>query len=376
MLVAALFGVMIVGAQDQVTATTLSNLNMRAAPSASAEVVTQLPINTSVLVEGRDESLAWLLVRTPDGSARGWMSINYLRLETPVSIPDLPNMTGVDLSAPPAAPAEGGEGEQAPPPIPEPTSEIPFERTDYPALWINNAIIRNARNIYNRGIQRGNNPNSLTKIGESNTAGTVYMCPFHYGNYDLGEFGNLQGVVDRFNATGSWCRYNHTAQNGFTTASVLDPLWATAPECQAGETPLDCELRLNQPSYALIYIGIADMAYYTPAQFRENLTDLVTELSRRGVVPILTTFPMDDRFNDGNPQRFNAVIRDVATRQSLPLMDLRAATYEYENRGTGPDGYHLSVRDPESTTFTGDQDVFGRTLRELLTLQMLQQLAF
>ncbi len=368
--VIALISFALATAQGEVTGFTTSNLNMRAEPNSNAAVITQLPVNTTVIVEGRNEESSWLLVRTVDGSARGWMSINFLGFDPPIRIPDLPIRT--DLAAPPPAEGEGGEAA----PVPEPTSAIPFERTDYPALWINNAIIRNARAIYARGIQQGNNPNALTKIGESNTAGTVYMCPFHYGNYDLGEYGALQGVVERFSVTGSWCHYNHTAQNGFTTASVLDSLWASSPECQAGETPLDCELRLYQPSYALIYIGIADMAFYTPAQFRQNLTDLVTALSRRGVVPILTTFPMDDRFSDGNPQRFNAMIRDVATRQTLPLIDLRSATYEYANRGTGADGYHLSVRDNEFTSFGGDQNEFGRTLRELLTLQMLQQLAF
>ena len=94
------------------------------------------------------------------------------------------------------------------------------------------------------------------------------------------------------------------------------------------------------------------------------------------MVPILTTYPMADTFNDGKPQTFNAVIRQVAESQSIPLIDLRSVLNSYANRGTGPDGYHLSVRDTEFTGFGGDQNTYGRTMRELLTLQMLQQLAF
>jgi hypothetical protein len=85
---------------------------------------------------------------------------------------------------------------------------------------------------------------------------------------------------------------------------------------------------------------------------------------------------MADTFNDGKPQYFNAVIRDVAATENIPLIDLRSALYGYNNRGTGPDGYHLSVRDPETSSFGGDQNTYGRTLRELLTLQMLERLSF
>src|SRR5690606_20691573 len=123
-------------------------------------------------------------------------------------------------------------------------------------------------------------------------------------------------------------------------------------------------------------LGIADMGFYSEAQFRENLTGIIDYLSANGVIPILTTYPMADTFNDGKPQTFNAVIRNVALAESVPLIDLRATLHEYDNRGTGPDGYHLSVRDTEYTGFGGDELTYGRTMRELLTLQMLQALAF
>ncbi len=353
-------------AQGDVTASTLVDLNMRAAPNARGAVITKLPTGTAVVVEGRDTSISWLLVHTADGAARGWMAIQYLQLDQAIRIDDLPDLTSLDLTAP----LPGAEPGQPQAPV------IPPERTDYPALWISGATLRNARNIYARGQQRGNNPNALIKIGESNTAGTVYMCTFHYGNYDLGPFTDLQPIVDRFNSTGSFCHYDYTARSGFATANLLDPQWAVEQECAAGETPLQCAYRIYKPSYALIYLGIADMGFYSEQQFEDNLTALLKYLSDNGVVPILTTYPMADTFNDGKPQTFNAVIRQVAESQSIPLIDLRSVLNSYANRGTGPDGYHLSVRDTEFTGFGGDQNTYGRTMRELLTLQMLQQLAF
>src|SRR3978361_1865900 len=80
-------------AQDGVTAVTLVDLNMRNAPRAGAEVITKLPIQTEVVVEGRDQSQGWLLVHTKDGTARGWMAIQYLRLDESISIRNLTDMS-------------------------------------------------------------------------------------------------------------------------------------------------------------------------------------------------------------------------------------------------------------------------------------------
>jgi uncharacterized protein YraI len=352
-------------AQGDVMAVTLVSLNMRNQPSQSGSVITKLQPQTTVIVEGRDANETWLLVHTPDGGARGWMAIQYLQFTEPISVRNLPDMTGVDLSV---APASGDGAPQAP--------VIPDERHDYPALWLDSATMNNARAIYQRGQRLGNNPNSLIKIGESNTAGTVYMCTFHYNHYDLGPYSDLFPIVERFNSTGSFCHYDYTARSGFATANLLDPTWAVEAECQSGETPLQCGNRIYNPSYALIYLGIADMGFYTERQFHDNLVLLLRFLSTNGVVPILTTYPMADVFNDGKPQTFNAVIREVALSEHIPLMDVRSVLHDYANRGTGPDGYHLSVRDTEYTGFGGDELTYGRTMRELLTLQMLKALTF
>ncbi len=350
-------------AQGDVTGVTLVSLNMRDRPSASGHVITKLNAQTPIVVEGRDSNESWLLVHTQDGQWRGWMAIQYIRLDQAVSIRGLPDMTDVDLSAP-------APGQPAEPP------QIPFERTDYPALWLDDTTMQNARNIYARGQQMGDNPNSLIKVGESNMAGTVFLCPFNYGNYDLGPYTDLQGVIDRFNATHSLCRYDYTARSGFSAASVLDPQWAVEQECQSGETPLQCGYRIYKPSYALIYLGIGDMGFYTEQQYHDNMVQIIQFLSDHGVVPILSTFPMADSFNDGKPQTFNAVIRQIAGDMHVPLIDVRAVLSSYPNRGMGSDGYHFLVRDTNVTNFTGDEQTYGRTERELLTLQMLEALSF
>jgi hypothetical protein len=56
----------VVLAQDDLTATTLVELNMRDAPNQGGGVIVKLPQGTTVVVEGRDSTSAWLLVHTPD----------------------------------------------------------------------------------------------------------------------------------------------------------------------------------------------------------------------------------------------------------------------------------------------------------------------
>jgi hypothetical protein len=53
---------------------------------------------------------------------------------------------------------------------------------------------------------------------------------------------------------------------------------------------------------------------------------------------------------------------------------VQAALFNYPQRGTGADGYHLSARDGNFIAFNGDENTYGRVRRELLTLQMLDSL--
>ncbi|MEO8606507.1 MAG: GDSL-type esterase/lipase family protein [Chloroflexota bacterium] len=363
-----LSGVFTVVAQSDVAATTTSTLNVRGEPSKTGVRVGRLAPHTAILVEGRNEAGDWLLVHNQDSSIRGWVAIGFVQFADAIRVQDLPLKTDI-VAAPPANPpaVAGGNGTT--------TVDIPPEPLDNPVVDLNSAVLRNVRAIFNRGQQLGNAANSFMKLGESNTGGTVYMCTFEWGKYDLGTHTELQGIVDAFNLTQSFCRTNMTAGNGYSTATVLDPLWAPADQCQPTQSPLVCEIAKAKPSFAFIYFGIADMGTITADQYRQNLNTIIRTLSNSGVVPIISTFPMSDKFNDGKPQQFNKIIRQVAADRHIPLIDLRIAVWNYTDHGTGEDGYHLSVRTADETTFTGDENTYGRTMRELLSLQILYDLS-
>jgi hypothetical protein len=356
-------------AQDVISGTTSAQvLNVRELPSATSARLTQFQPRTPFIVEGRNEAADWLLVTAPTLGVRGWIAIGFVTFDREVRVSQEIPVSDERVTAETMYASGSAGGDAAPAVI------IP-DIIDYPPVYLTNAVWRNVRSIWARGRQLGNDPWGLMKVGESNTAGTVYLCNFEWRAYDLGTHPHLQGIVDNFSATGSFCRVNASAQNGFATVNVLDPQFAPSDICQPNENALACEVRRSRPSFAFIYIGLADTGIMSATQFNTNMTTIVDYLADHGVIPILGTWPTADHFNANNlPQLFNEEIRDVARTQNVPLLDFRAALYNYDNHGTGPDGYHLSVRDPSRSELGGDELTYGRTYRELMSLQILYDL--
>ena len=236
------------------------------------------------------------------------------------------------------------------------------------------AILSHVKALYKAGQTQGNKPHSLMKIGDSNIAKDSALCNFGWGNDDLGRFADLQPTVDQFKE--SFCALSAAAGRSFSSVSLLDPMLATADSCLPNETPLDCGIRTLHPAYALLYFGVQDVDHaLSPASYRKNLTQILSTLTEHGIIPILSTFPTGYTFhNDGSADRLNAVIVQIATEQHLPLINLRASTILYPNRGVDVDGFHMSTPTGGKTLFNGNEMVYARTLYELRVLQMLQQL--
>ncbi|HEX2908988.1 MAG TPA: SGNH/GDSL hydrolase family protein [Phototrophicaceae bacterium] len=249
-----------------------------------------------------------------------------------------------------------------------------------PALTpLDAATLGHMREIYAAGQAQGNQPHRLMKIGDSNIAGDSALCNFGWGNYDLGAYGDLQPTIDRFQD--SFCAASAAAGRSFSAASVFDPTWATDKNCRANEAPLDCAIREEHPAYALLYLGVQDLERMTwnqtlsPDSYRENLRQMVATLAENGIIPILTTFPTGYTFhNDGSADSLNTMIVQLADEEHLPLIDLRASTALYSNRGVDVDGFHMSTPPGGKTLFTGNESLYARTLYELRVLEMLHQL--
>jgi hypothetical protein len=200
------------------------------------------------------------------------------------------------------------------------------------------AVQENVTAIYGRGQEMGRDPNAFSKIGDSTIEALNFFARFDGADgqegYDLGEYGYLERVIDHY--TGSFGREGYALVRGLNTWSIFDPFWADDEACLGGETVIDCEFRLHNPSVVLIRLGANDRA---PNLFDENLRMVVSHSIEQGVVPILATRP-DESENEGD--LINASIREIAAEFDVPLWDLDKALATLPDRGVSEDGVHLT----------------------------------
>lgn len=116
---------------------------------------------------------------------------------------------------------------------------------------------------------------------------------------------------------------------------MLDPIWADARQCQGGETPLACEVRLHRPSLAFVSLG-TNGAWLTDPEYESALRQIITFLIEHGVVPILAT--KADQLDGG--VRFNQIVTRLAAEYQVPLWDYALAVKDLPNHGLMDDGAH------------------------------------
>ncbi len=222
-----------------------------------------------------------------------------------------------------------------------------------------------AREIYQQGLALGNNPRKFVKVGDCMSVNPYFLTGFDSPTeYRLGAgYANLQDTITNF--TGSFSRESQAARIGFSTFSLLDSLWANPRYCAAGESPLDCEFRLQKPSLVFISLG-TNGEWLTDSDYESSMRRILDDTIARGTLPILST-KADDLEGGG---RFNAIMRKLASEYQLPLWDWRIAAEALYNRGiTSNSSYQLTwaqaFYDGPASAWTGWQ---WRNLTALQTL--------
>ena len=326
-------------------------LRLRQSPSAIAAVITELAGNTPLNIIGRSNNSEWLNVTV--GDLTGWVSARYVNVYVPVSGLPVTGTAGLSLTTG----SSGGSSAGVP----------------------SAGAIRGVREIYQRGQQMGNNPNAFTKVGDSISTNLESYDAIGRGIYNLGGFASLQTVIDRFGSGGfnSFLHVSAAAGPGWTTTIALDPAFRNPALCKAEESPLECELGRSKPSVAIIQLGTNDVQYLGAGQFGANLDKIVDIAVARGVIPVLTTIPYRTGY-ESQTEEFNSVIRSVASRRGVPLMDLKRAFDGLGNGGVSADGIHPSLPPGgySDTANFGNNEALGSgyTTRNLLVLQTLERL--
>ena len=233
-----------------------------------------------------------------------------------------------------------------------------------------------------RGLRLGNRAHVFSKIGDSITSFTYFLTPIASGAYNLGSYNNLQSVIAAFSQDGtrigtSFANYSLAASGGWTTADLLDPSKANPDACAKGETPVDCELRVNKPEIALVMIGTNDLLDNDIPMFSANLNRVLTIIENHYVIPVVSTIPYrrDNPALQGRVAAYNEAIVRLALSHGAPLWNYWLAVEGLPANGVSNDGIHPSIPpDGATTIFDSAHLQFGFPVRNLTALQVLQRL--
>ncbi len=399
-------------AQGDLTAQTTARLNLRAGPGEEYEILDILAAYIPIVIEARDASGVWRLVHTSDRQTRGWVTVYFLAFDKEMPAGALPTSAEQIRAAPtgstPAASApeaaqtmqttarvhlrEGPGQEHESLTVLSVGTRLLVDRRSGTWAHVQTAdggwrgwvaagllveakavqsasgsvsvprpafaIGGRARAIYQRGQSLGNNPHAVSRLGDCNSANPLFLAPFDYGTYTLGEtYAHLQETINHF--SGSFARQGVAVFGSGSTWTLLDPTWADPAYCEAGETPLACEYRRNKPSVAFISFGTHD----SPARFAADLGTVLDYLIEHGVIPVLIT--KADTVNDNN-----TIMRQVAAAYGVPLLDFGRMAQSLPNHGVRQDGARLSYRSPLDFTNAYVLEA-GHAVRNLMALQML-----
>ncbi len=264
------------------------------------------------------------------------------------TVPPSPTATATPIPPPATPTPQPTSGPTLTPTVTQTPAPSPTPSATTPPITLNGLpveqfvimspeVIANSRRILALGQEMGRNPHGFSKIGDSLVLTSHYLTKFDTGMYNLGpDYAYLQPAIDYF--SGSFERYGVAVRVGLHAWSVFDPLWADKEWCEPNEDMLACEIRLNNPSIMLIRLGSNDDG--PEGSFKYSLRKVIEATIAAGILPVLGT--KADRF-EGEDDRNNRAVRELAEEFQLPLWDFDKLADTLPGRGVGEDGVHLTI---------------------------------
>jgi len=276
--------------------------------------------------------------------------------------------------------------QEPPTEVPPPTEPPPSNLVDIDAIpnvpEVDGEVQQTVRDLYAWGRAQGLDSGVFSVVGDAPPVD--FLGDFADGSGDFGtlkDAAELSDLVFYYTNTPLATGRNSfegggvlASDPGWRAADLLNPALANGNFCGGGETPLDCELRVNRPSVVFIVVGRNDVLAGTPLdQFEGTLDGIVRTIEQYGAIPVLTTIP-------GPPEvypalnAFNSAIVRLAERYDLPLTNV----WRPINRALGPAGVDGALRptSPGANDMLTDaaRDQYGVPLRSVLSLRTLQKL--
>lgn len=216
----------------------------------------------------------------------------------------------------------------------------------------------------------GGTPATSFSVAGDNTLGTDnFITPINNAAVTYGNYSNLQDTTAFYN----FGVQSAASSDGWTPATLLDPAFADPTLCNAGETPLACELRRSTPSILFVTFSPSSATSLDLATFTQNLTTIVETSLAAGTVPVLALLPNDGVVTDqALLDQYNAAIVEVATnRASNPDLDIPVWDTTATLQGQSGGVYAASPSGPADFSDAGL--AFGVNRRVLAALQILEE---
>jgi hypothetical protein len=276
------------------------------------------------------------------------------------ALPPPATSTAQATASPTVSPSGGATAVPSATPRPSPA---PDEWKSYPTAP---SFGTRAAAIFQRGLSLGRDPRVFSKVGDCQNINTFFLAGYEDPEkYRLGPYAELQATIDWFK--GSFGRQSLSVKGGLNVAAALNPLRADPDSCGSAESPLACELRINQPSLAIISF---EEAWDGDVQKYETYLRQVIEYAvDQGVVPIVAT--KADNLEGGD--RINALIARLAWEYDIPLWNFWGAVQPIRYHGLSKDGFHLTQAPNDKNYFFDlpDSKWSGWMARNLSALQVL-----
>lgn len=182
--------------------------------------------------------------------------------------------------------------------------------------------------VYKEGQRSGRDTHAFSVIGDCQSSPTYFLSLYDEERYSLppGE-GQLEETINWF--AGSFSHRSITVANGLNAPGVLNPRWSDPDKCRKNESPIDCEIRLQNPSLVLISIGTNWHPSLSHEQYLDYLYQIVDTLLEQGIVPVLSTKADNVESDHGR----NLAIAQVAYELHLPLWNFWATVQHLPNHG-------------------------------------------
>ena len=193
------------------------------------------------------------------------------------------------------------------------------------------------REVYQRGLEMGNDPTHFSVIGDCQNVSSYFLSVFEKpGEFSLGEeYSYLQPTIDHYQ--GSFSRVSVAVKGGFNAAAVISPLRSDPETCNSNESPLDCELRLWQPS--IVFVSMETWWSQKPEEeYAKYMRKVLDRIIESGAVPIIAT--KADNLEGNNA--INETVAQLAYEYDIPLWNFWAAVQPLPDHGLSDDGFHLT----------------------------------